>query len=122
MKARCWELSSDDRRSAIHNPKWTAILALFIQLVMGGKVLEAQQPTKISRIGWLAGNSLSSMTGRIEAFRRGLRELSYVEGKNIVIEWRSANGKNEIVPALAAELVALNVDVIVASGPQSTRS
>jgi len=84
--------------------------------------VEAQQPTKVPRIGWLAGNSMSSMSGRVEAFRRGLRELGYVEEKNVIIERRSANGKNESLPALAAEFVALNVDVIVASGPQSTRS
>jgi putative ABC transport system substrate-binding protein len=59
--------------------------------------------------------------GRIEAFRQGLRELGYVEGKNIVIEWRYAEGKLDRMPALVAELVRLKVDVIVTSGPQSTR-
>jgi putative ABC transport system substrate-binding protein len=59
--------------------------------------------------------------GRIEAFRQGLRELGYVEGKNIVIEWRYAEGKFDRLPALVAELVRLKVDVIVTSGPQSTR-
>jgi putative tryptophan/tyrosine transport system substrate-binding protein len=93
-----------------------------VRLFAVAVIAEAQQAKKVPRIGWLAGNSLSSMTGRVEAFRRGLRELTYVEGKNIVIEWRSAEGKLDRYPALAAELVALNVDVIVASGPQSTRS
>jgi putative ABC transport system substrate-binding protein len=82
---------------------------------------EAQQPTKIPRIGFLAGNSLSSLAARVEAFRQGLRELGYVEGKNIVIEWRSAEGKNDRLPALAAELVRLKVDVIVTAGPLPTR-
>jgi putative ABC transport system substrate-binding protein len=82
---------------------------------------EAQQPTKIPRIGFLAGNSLSSLAARVEAFRQGLRELGYVEGKNIVIEWRSAEGKNDRLPALAAELVHLKVDVIVTAGPLPTR-
>ena len=55
---------------------------------------EAQQPTKIPRIGYLSGSSLSAISARIEAFRQGLRELGYVEGKNIVIEWRSAEGNS----------------------------
>ena len=59
---------------------------------------------------------------RIEAFRQGLRELGYVEGKNIVIEWRYADGKLDRLPALAAELVRLKVDVIVTAGPTATRA
>ncbi len=59
---------------------------------------------------------------RTEAFRQGLRELGYVEGKNIVIEWRSAEGKLDRLPALAAELVRLKVDVIVTGGPTATRA
>ena len=78
---------------------------------------EAQQPTKVPRIGYLSGNSASSESARIEAFRQGLRELGYVEGKNIVIEYRYADGKLDRVPALAAELVHLKVDVIVTGGP-----
>jgi putative tryptophan/tyrosine transport system substrate-binding protein len=62
------------------------------------------------------------MAARIDAFRQGLRDLGYVEGKNIVIESRSAEGKSERVPALAAELVRLKVDVIVTAGPQATRA
>jgi len=83
---------------------------------------EAQQPTKIPRIGFLSGNAFSAISARIEAFRHGLRELDYVEGKNIVIEWRSAEGNFERARALAAELVRLKVDVIVAEAPTSTRS
>ena len=82
---------------------------------------EAQQPTKIPRIGFLSGTSLSSTSARVEAFRQGLRELGYVEGKNIVIEWRWAEGKLDRLPALAAELVRLKVDIIVAAGPAATR-
>jgi putative ABC transport system substrate-binding protein len=62
------------------------------------------------------------LSGRIEAFRQGLRELGYVEGKNIVIEWRYAEGKSDRLPALAAELVRLKVDIIVTGGPPSTRA
>jgi len=82
---------------------------------------EAQQPTKTPRIGYLAANSLSALAARIEAFRQGLRELGYVEGKNIVIEWRSAEEKLDRLPALAAELVRLKVNVIVTGGPTATR-
>ena len=66
--------------------------------------------------------SPSAIAARIEAFRQGLRELGYVEGKNIVIEWRYAEGKLDRLPALAAELVRLKVDVIVTGGPDATRA
>jgi len=82
---------------------------------------EAQQAGKIPRIGYLAASSLSGQSARIEAFRQGLRELGYVEGKNIVIEYRSAEGKLDRLPALAAELVRLKVDIIVTGGPIPTR-
>jgi putative tryptophan/tyrosine transport system substrate-binding protein len=82
---------------------------------------EAQQPTKIPRIGYLNTASLSANADRIEALREGLREIGYVEGKNIVIEWRSAEGKLDRVLDLAAELVRLKVDVIVTGGAPETR-
>jgi len=77
---------------------------------------EAQQPARIPRIGILIGSSASSYSARVEAFRRRLRELGYVEGKNIFIEYRYAEGKLERLPDLAAELVGLKVDVIVTTG------
>ena len=83
---------------------------------------EAQQPTKIPRIGFLAATSPSAISTRIEAFRQGLGELGYVEGKNIVIEYRYAEGNLDRLPALAAELVRLNVDVIVTGGAANTRA
>src|SRR5216684_8528776 len=80
---------------------------------------EAQEATKAARIGWLAVNLTANPRLR-EAFLQGLRDLGYVEGRNVVIEDRSAEGKPERVPALAAALVALKVDVIVTSGtPQA---
>jgi ABC-type uncharacterized transport system substrate-binding protein len=83
---------------------------------------EAQQPTKIPRIGYLTADSRSAHADvRAEAFREGLRELGYVEGRNIVIEWRQAEGKRDRLPALATELVRLKVDVIVTGGPTATR-
>ena len=65
---------------------------------------------------------LPLISARIEAFRQGLRELGYVEGKNIVIEWRYAEGKLDRLPALAAELVRLKVDIIVSGGATATRA
>jgi putative tryptophan/tyrosine transport system substrate-binding protein len=77
---------------------------------------EAQQSKKIPRIGFLAPGSTASDSPRIDPFRRGLQELGYTEGQNIVIELRFAEGKSERLPALVAELIQLKVDVIVLSG------
>jgi ABC-type uncharacterized transport system substrate-binding protein len=77
--------------------------------------VEAQPAAKTPRIGYLAP-SLSSNPGLHEAFRLGLRDLGYVEGKNVLIEYRDAEGKDERLPALTAELAALKVDVIVTNG------
>jgi putative ABC transport system substrate-binding protein len=83
-------------------------------------VAEAQQPKKVPRIGLLIPSSVSFLSARVEAFRQRLRELGYVEGKNIFIEYRYADGKPERVPDLAAELVGLKVDVIVTVSPGPT--
>jgi len=81
---------------------------------------EAQPPKKVPRIGFLTAASPSSVAARIEAFRQGLREFGYVEGNNIVIEYRYAAGKLERQSALAAKLVHLKVDIIVTGGPIAT--
>jgi putative ABC transport system substrate-binding protein len=83
---------------------------------------EAQQPAKVYRIGLLSARSPSSESTRAEAFRKGLRELGYVEGKNIIIDYRYAEGKFERLPDLAAELVRLKVDVILTLGVPPTRA
>jgi putative ABC transport system substrate-binding protein len=83
--------------------------------------VQAQQAEKVPRVGYLSGGSLSALAARIEAFRQGLRDLGYVEGKNIVIEWREAKGNFDRVRELADELVRLKVDVIVSPGPAVTR-
>jgi putative ABC transport system substrate-binding protein len=83
--------------------------------------LGAQQPKKVPRIGFLTADSFSALAHRTAAFRQGLRALGYVEGKTIVIEWRSAEGKLDRLPALAAELVNLKVEVIVTGGSGATR-
>ena len=82
---------------------------------------EAQHAAKIPRIGYLSAASAPEVAFRTEPFRQGLRELGYVEGKTIVIEYRYADGKLDSLPALAAELVRLKVDVIVTAGPSATR-
>jgi ABC-type uncharacterized transport system substrate-binding protein len=86
------------------------------------RLAKAQQTKKVSRIGFISGFSASSLSARIEAFRQGLRELGYVEGKNIVIESRYAEGRLDRLRDLAAELVGLKVDVIVTGGPSPTRA
>ena len=96
----------------------------FMALVSGGLLTaplaaEAQQAAKVPRIGYLAANPAAS-THLPEAFRQGLRDLGYVEDRNVVIETRSAEGKLERLPALAAELVALKVDVIFVGGATSS--
>jgi putative tryptophan/tyrosine transport system substrate-binding protein len=82
----------------------------------------AQQLGKVPRIGYLIATSPSVIPARIEAFRQGLSELGYVEGKNIVIDYRYAEGKLDRLPELAAELVGLKVDVIVTAGPTDTKT
>jgi len=95
-------------------------LLITVLLITGSA--EAQQARKVPRIGYLTATSLSSNVARIDAFRQGQRQLGYVEGKNILIEWRSGEGKLERQGELAAELVRLKVDVIITSGPTITRA
>jgi putative tryptophan/tyrosine transport system substrate-binding protein len=96
---------------------------LFVAALLAVAVIaEAQQPTKVPRIGYLTTASLSAFATRTQAFRQGLRELGYLEGKNILIEYRYADGKPDRVPALADELVRLKVDIIVTGGAPATLS
>jgi ABC-type uncharacterized transport system substrate-binding protein len=103
------------------NTKKNIGLALGVTLVALCVSAEAQQPKRIPRIGFLSSLSPAAVSDRIEAFLQGLRELGYVEGKSIVIEWRYAEGKTERLPELAADLVRLKVDVIVTGGPAVNR-
>jgi ABC-type uncharacterized transport system substrate-binding protein len=96
-----------------------ALSAMLLALCVS---VQAQQPGKIPVIGRLGASSPQSEVERIEAFRKGLRELGYVEGKNIVIEWRHAEGNFERLAALAAELGRLKPDVIVTGGNNATRA
>jgi putative tryptophan/tyrosine transport system substrate-binding protein len=97
-------------------------LALCVLLLALTFPVDAQQSTTIRRIGFLATPSHSFISDRYDAFLHHLRELGYLEGKHIAIERRSAEGKIDRLPDLAAELVRLKVDIIVTGGPGSTRS
>jgi putative ABC transport system substrate-binding protein len=126
FRIRFFDSYSDNLKSKIQKRprrrKWAGIVAIVVTFAMCGAVATAQQPTKIPRIGFLFALSPSVVSARIEAFRQGLRDLGYVEGKNIVIEWRFAEEKPDRLPTLAAELVRLKVDIIVTAGPSATRS
>ena len=106
---------SDNRKSKIQNRKLVAVLAIVLAFLFGGVEAAAQQPKKVFRIGYLAHDSVRS-----EAVRQALRKLGYIEGQNIAIEYRYAEGRPGLTPELAAEMVRLKVDVIVAAGAQPT--
>jgi len=94
---------------------------LVIVSLTSAPLSQAQQPTKIPRIGFLVAGVPSAVAARFEAFRQALRELGYIDGKNIVIESRYAEGKLDRLPALATELVRLKVDIILSAGTAVTR-
>jgi putative ABC transport system substrate-binding protein len=125
MNRKIWvrwlDCFSDNLRSQIKNPKSVGLSVIAFMLLAAGAAVQAQQATKTPRLGYLSASSPSAISDRTEALRRGLSELGYVEGKNIVIEWRFAEGNLDRLPALAAELVRLKVDAIVTGGPGATR-
>ena len=96
------------------------LLAYVIAFAMCGAV--RAQPTNIPGSHTSGASSLTANAARVEAFRQGLRELGYVDGKNIVIELRSAEGEQGRLPALVAELIRLKIDIIVSAGPSVTRA
>jgi putative ABC transport system substrate-binding protein len=99
------------------------LVTLALPLLVAPLTAEAQQPMKVLRIGMLsAGNPPSGPSPTAEAFQQALRELGWVEGKNIVFESRFAEGDLDRLPALAADLARLNVELIVASGASATRA
>jgi putative ABC transport system substrate-binding protein len=102
-------------KSKIKNPKFAGLFALVVALTFGVAKTEAQQP-KLTRLGYLSTLDAPRDSIRTEAIRLALRELGYIEGQNISIEYRYAEGKLDRYPELAAELVRLKVDIIVVSG------
>jgi len=97
----------------------TAIRRLATLFLTTASLAEAQQAGKIFRIGFLDPSTASSMAGLLEVFRQEMRKLGWIEGKNIAIEYRFAEQKNERLPELAADLVRLKVDLIVVGGTPS---
>jgi putative ABC transport system substrate-binding protein len=108
----------------IHTITFIAVLILILAIgvLVGPAGVEAQLATKVPRIGVLLTNSQSSHSTNVEALRQGLREHGYVEGRNIVLQYRYGDGKLDQLPKLAADLVGLNVDLIVTSGSPPTRA
>src|SRR6266545_4182632 len=116
FRTRWLDSFSDNRKSKIENPKWVRIFAIALTFAFGGAVAQAQQPKKVARIGYLTSRAPASDSTRSEAIWLALRELGYIEGQNIAIEYRYAEGKARSAPELAAELVRLKVDIIVVAG------
>src|SRR5439155_19744492 len=103
--------------------KGAVLSILFVVVLVAVAVIAgAQQPTKVPRRGYITGSSDSAIAYRTEALRQGLSDLGYVEGKNAVVEWLSAEGNQDRLPPLAAELVRQQVYIIVTAGPSATRA
>jgi putative tryptophan/tyrosine transport system substrate-binding protein len=101
----------------IENLKSVGFATLVIAFALFGAAAQAQQPKNVPRIGYVTGLGNPETPGlRVEAFRQGLRELGHIEGKNILVEYRYLEGKDELAPSLVAELVQLKVDVLVLGG------
>jgi putative ABC transport system substrate-binding protein len=108
--------SSDNPKSKTENLKWLRLSVIAFVLVVTGAAAQAQQPKKVPRLGYLSNNDPARESARAEAIRMALRELGYIEGQNIAFEYRYAEGKLDRLPELAAELVRLKVDIILAVG------
>jgi ABC-type uncharacterized transport system substrate-binding protein len=109
----------DNLKSKIENLKWVGLSVIAFVLVVAVAAATAQQPKKVPRIGYLTAQEPAHESTRYDAFRAGLRQLGYIEGQSIVIESRYAGGNADEYPRLAAELVSLRVDLIVAGGGSS---
>jgi putative ABC transport system substrate-binding protein len=129
--ARYLRLQSDNQKSkpctepsrSIQDRKWLTVVAIVVALTLSGAVVHAQQEKKVSRIGYLSDSAPARETARSEAMGLALRELGYIEGNNIVMEYRYAAGKVDRAPELASELVRLKVDIIlIAGGPTQSRA
>jgi putative tryptophan/tyrosine transport system substrate-binding protein len=113
VQRRFLSFRSDNLKSKIQNLKWVGCLAIVVMLAGWVRIAEAQQPKKLPRIGYLSMRS--GPAEREAAFTKGLRELGWIDGQNLVIEYRWAKGKSELLPELATELARLKVEVIVAA-------
>ena len=118
---------SRSRREEIVDNRRKLVIALSlagtaVRLLTAGTAARAQQPAKVPRIAILAGSSAAGESPRVEAFRQGLRDLGYAEGKNIALEYRYADARFDRLPALADELIRLKVDVLVVSTTPAVRA
>ena len=102
--------------------KWAGLFVIVVAITGCGSRAEAQPAAKLSRVGFLVPGSHAGFDARVDAFRRGLHALGYVEEKNILVEYRWAEGKLDRLPTLAAEMVRNKVDVIVTSGDAGIRA
>jgi putative ABC transport system substrate-binding protein len=109
-------------RSEMIDGRLPFIVTITLIILAAAFTADAQQSAKVPQVGYLSANSPSATTAGTEAFRQGLRELGYIQGKTIMIEWRYAEEKRDRLSSLAAELVRLKVDVIVTGGPSATRA
>jgi ABC-type uncharacterized transport system substrate-binding protein len=100
--------------------KYTAALVLALALLAAPLAAEAQQTKKVYRVGWLHPQAVPE--GWVEGFRQGLRDFGYVEGRDLIIEYRWGDGRFERLPTMAAELVGLKVDVIIAGNSAALRA
>jgi len=115
---------SDHPKSVIQNRKWLGLAVIAAVLMVAGPETQAQQATRLPKIGRLSAGSPADplSTATYEAFRQGLRDLGWVEGRNVVLENRWVRDKAENASSLASELVRLKVDVIVAVGSPLIRT
>src|SRR5437773_5548590 len=124
MNRRCWvrwrDSFSNNRKSKIEKRprrwKWVGLFAIVVAFTVCGARAEAQQPTKVLRIGFLDNSTAAGSAVLLDAFRQEMRKLGWIEGKNITIEYRFAEQKDERLPELAADLVRLKIDLIVVTG------
>src|SRR5262245_18011104 len=118
FRVRFGDSQSDNLKSKIQNRKSARLFSIIVALAFafGGVEAQAQQTGKVFRIGFLDPSTAASMEAQLEALRQELRKLGWIEGKNISIEYRYAEGQLDRYPELAADLVRLKVDLIVASG------
>ena len=125
MHERIWmrfpNFRSDNLKSKIKNPKWMGLSVIAFVLVVAGAVAQAEQPKKVARICYL-GNTVSNSETYMKPFRERIREMAYIEGQNITIDYRYWEGKVERLPVLAAEFVSLNCDVILTSGSEAAEA
>jgi putative ABC transport system substrate-binding protein len=127
-RVRSSSFRSDNRESKtctalsrrIENLKLVGTFAIALTFVFGGAAAQAQLAKRIPRIGFLSVRA--GVESREEAFRHGLRELGYIEGQNLIVEWRFAKGQANRLPELASELVQLKLDVIVTAGTEATQA